>query len=92
MMKPEEDLTATESEEETAAAKQDMEDRSPEGHDPNDERGGGGAGGEAGAVPGMPASERTNEKGHEARDEGVRDPADDAPGREPSQAERDSAA
>ena len=90
MVEPEDDMTATESDEDTAAAKKDMEDRSPEGHDPNDDRGGGGAGGEAGALPGMPASERTNEKGHEARDEGVRDPQDDAPGRRGSQGDRDS--
>lgn len=31
-------------------------------------------------MPGVPASERANEKGHEARDEGHRDPADDEPG------------
>ena len=68
-----------ESKDETTEAK-DIEDRTPEGHDPNDERGGGGAGGEAGAMPGAPASERTNEEGHEARDEGHRDPADDEPG------------
>ncbi len=65
MIEPEDDLTATESDEDTAAAKTDMEDRTPEDHDPENDRGGGGAGGEAGAVPGMPASERTNEQGHE---------------------------
>ena len=91
MIEPEENMSATETEEQTIAAKKDMEERSPEGHDPNDERGGGLPGGEAGAVPGMPASERMNEKGHEARDEGVRNEADDAPGRRGAQAERDSA-
>ncbi len=66
-----------ESEEE---AKKDIDDRTPDGHDPDDDRGGGGPGGEAGAMPGVPASERTNEEGHEERDEGHRDPADDEPG------------
>lgn len=79
MIEPEDDLTATESGEDRAAATKVMEDRTPAGHDAEDDRGG--AGGEAGAVPGMPASERTNERGHEARDEGVRDEADDAPAR-----------
>jgi len=69
-----------ESKDEMTEAKEDIEDRAPEGHDPNDERGGGGAGGEAGAMRGVPASERANEKGHGARDEGHRDPADDEPG------------
>lgn len=91
MIEPEENMSATESEEETIAAKKDMEERSSEGHDPNDERGGGGPGGEAGGLPGMDASERMNEEGHEARDEGVRHEADDAPGRREDQAERDSA-
>ena len=90
MIEPDE-YSATESEEQTIAAKKDMEERSPEGHDPDDERGGGLPGGEAGGLPGMPASERMNEEGHEARDEGVRDEADDAPGRREDQAERDSA-
>lgn len=70
----------TESEEDTGQAKEDIESGTPEGHDPNDERGGGGAGGEAGAMPGVPAEERMTEEGHEARDEGSRDPEDDAPG------------
>ena len=90
MIESDDKLTATESEEDTAAAKKDLEDRSPEGHDPDDARGGGGPGGEAGAVPGMAPSERTNERGHEARDEGVRDSEDDAPGRRAHQEERDS--
>lgn len=70
----------SESSEGEIEAKEDIDGRTPEGHDPDDERGGGGPGGEAGAVPGVPASELTNEKGHEARDEGRRDPEDDAPG------------
>jgi hypothetical protein len=70
-------------------SKKDSADHSPEGHDPDDERGGGGPGGEAGAMPGVPASERTNETGHEARDEGVRDAGDDDPGQSGSQSDRD---
>ena len=63
-----------------AEAKKDIDDRTPEGHDPDDERGGGGAGGEAGAMPGAPPSERTHEEGHQPREEGQRNPEDDAPG------------
>jgi len=70
----------TESREDQTEAEKDIDERTPEGHDPGDERGGGGAGGEAGALPGVPAEERTNEDGHEARDEGGRDAEDDAPG------------
>ena len=69
-----------ESKDDMTDAKEGIEDRTPEGHDPQDERGGGEAGGEAGAMPGVPANERANEKGHEARDEGHRDSADDEPG------------
>lgn len=71
----------SESEKDAAKAKQEVEDSTPEGHDSGDLRGGGGAGGEAGALPGMPSEERTDEKGHEARDtDGGRESGDDAPG------------
>ena len=46
-----------ESKHEMTEAKEGIEDRTPEGHDPNDERGGDGTRGEAGAMPGVPASE-----------------------------------
>lgn len=75
----------TESREDDAQTEKDIDERTPEGHDPSDTRGGGGAGGEAGAMPGMPAEERTNEKGHDAREGGERDPEDDAPGAEGDQ-------
>nr|MBA2440662.1 hypothetical protein [Thermoleophilaceae bacterium] len=67
----------TESREDESEAEKDVDERTPEGHDPGDTRGGGGAGGEAGALPGVPAEERTNEEGHGARDEDSRDSEDD---------------
>lgn len=52
-----------ESKHEMTESKEDIEDRTPEGHDPNDERGGDGTRGEAGAMPGVPASERAKREG-----------------------------